>query len=133
EVTQEFYENRIYKCVSAGTTAAAQPVYDPTVGQQTTDGTAVFEAEEAWTRHGAVTAVVDRTTFDATIDEPRAADGWFAGGVLTWETGANAGRSCEVRDWVQASARLTLFLPQPFAVQIGDKFRLYPGCDKRLA
>jgi len=133
EVTQEFYENRIYKCAAAGTTAAAQPFYNPTVGQQTTDGTAVFEAEEAWTRHGAVTAVVDRTTFDIAIDEPRAADGWFAGGVLTWESGANAGRSCEVRDWVEASSRITLFLPQPFAIEVGDKFRAYPGCDKRLS
>ena len=67
------------------------------------------------------------------IDEPRAADGWFAGGVLTWESGANAGRSCEVRDWVEASSRITLFLPQPFAIEVGDKFRAYPGCDKRLS
>lgn len=132
-VTQELYENRAYKCVAGGTTAAAQPVYDTTIGQQTTDGTAVFEAEQAWTRHGEVTAVIDRTAFDAAIEEPRAADGWFAGGVLAWETGANAGRSCEVRAWVQATGRLTLFLPQPFAIEPGDKFRLYPGCDKRLS
>jgi hypothetical protein len=129
----EVYENRIYACVAAGTTAATQPVYDTTPGAQTTDGSATFEAMEAWTRHGEVTGVLDRLTFDAAIDEPRAADGWFAGGVLTWETGANAGRSCEVRDWVQASARLTLFLPQPFAIEPGDRFRVHPGCDKRLA
>lgn len=131
--TSADFENRIHRCVIAGTTAARQPAFDATVGAQTTDGTAVFEAEEAWTRNGTVTAVIDRTSFEVAIDEPRAADGWFAGGVLTWETGANAGRSCEVRDWLQANARLTLFLPQPFAIEVGDGFRVHPGCDKRLA
>jgi uncharacterized phage protein (TIGR02218 family) len=69
----EVYENRIYACVVAGTTAAAQPVYDTTVGQQTTDGSAVFEAVEAWSRAGVVISVVDRAVFTASIDEPRAA------------------------------------------------------------
>ena len=59
------------------------------IGAQTADGGAVFEAEEAWSRSGIVTAVTDRAVFNATLDEPRAVDGWFAGGVLTWETGAD--------------------------------------------
>ena len=101
-------------------------------GAQTTDGSAVFAAQEAWTRHGEVTGVIDRKTFVALIEEPRAADGWFVGGVLIWETGANAGRACEVRDWMQATGGVGLFLPQPFTIQIGDRFRVYPGCDKRF-
>jgi hypothetical protein len=129
----DLYENRIYRCTTAGTTASAQPTYDTTPGVETTDGTAVFIAEEAWTRSGEVTVVIDRSSFEVLIDEPRATDGWFTSGVLTWLSGANAGRSSEVRDWVETPARTTLFLPQPFTIEVGDRFEVYPGCDKRLA
>lgn len=127
--------NAAFDAVAASvtdTTAMLQPVFDPTPGAQTIDGTVTFEAGEAWARHGEVTGVTDRTTFAATVTESRAADGWFAGGVLTWETGANAGRSCEVRSWSQAGGSIVLFLPQPFAIAAGDAFRIHPGCDKRL-
>jgi hypothetical protein len=127
------FENRIYRCVVAGTTAPVQPAYDTTVDQQTMDGTAVFEALEAWSRTGSVVGVVDRTSFTAAIDEPRAVDSWFAGGVLTWETGANTGRSIEVKAWTQATSLIELFLPMGYAIEIGDAFRIHPGCDKRLA
>jgi hypothetical protein len=130
--TSADFENRIYRCVVAGMTAAGQPEYDTTVGQQTTDGTSVFEALEAWSRSGAVVEVIDRATFTAVIDEPRAVDGWFAGGVLTWETGPNAGRSIEVQAWTQATGQTELFLPMGYAIQPGDLFRIHPGCDKRL-
>jgi hypothetical protein len=128
----EVYENRIYACVVAGTTAEVEPAYDTTVGQQTADGSAVFEAMEAWSRAGVVISVVDRVIFTASIDEPRAADGWFAGGVLTWESGPNAGRSIEVKAWTQAAGQVELFLPMGYAIGVGDVFRIHPGCDKRL-
>jgi hypothetical protein len=126
------FENRIYRCVTGGTTAATQPGFDTSVGAQTIDGTVVFVAEEAWTRSGIVAAVSDRVVFTATLDEPRATDDWFAGGVLTWETGANAGRAIEVKGWVQATGRVELFLPMGYAIAAGDMFRIHPGCDKRL-
>jgi hypothetical protein len=131
------YENRLYRCSTAGTTAAEQPAYDTTIGAATTDGTAVFVAENAWSRAGTVTEVFERAVFTAAIDEPRAAPlesigGWFDGGVLTWETGDNAGRAIEVKSWLQAPAEITLFLPPGYLVQPGDAFRVHPGCDKRL-
>jgi hypothetical protein len=126
------FENRLYRCVVAGTTAAEAPAYDTTPGAQTIDGTAVFEAIEAWSRSGVVVDVTDRTIFTANIDELRAVDGWFAGGVLTWESGANAGRAMEVRAWTQATGELELLLPLAYAIQPRDIFRLQPGCDKRL-
>ncbi|NWH08070.1 MAG: DUF2163 domain-containing protein [Alphaproteobacteria bacterium] len=133
----EVYENRIYACVVAGTTAAVEPAYDTTVGQQTADGGAVFEAMEAWSRAGVVISVIDRAIFTAAIDEPRAAldesnGGWFAGGVLTWESGANAGRSIEVKTWTRDAGQIELFLPMGYAIETGDLFRIHPGCDKRL-
>jgi uncharacterized phage protein (TIGR02218 family) len=130
--TSAVYEDRIYACVTAGTTAAVQPGYDTMVGNQTADGTAVLGAMEAWTRAGTVADVVDRVLFDAAIGEPRAVDGWFAGGVLTWETGPNAGRSVEVKTWAQATGEIELYLPVGYAIRVGDAFRIHPGCDKRL-
>jgi uncharacterized phage protein (TIGR02218 family) len=126
------FENRLYRCVVAGTTAAEAPVYDTTLGVETVDGSAVFEAMEAWSRSGTVVDVVDRTTFTGVIDEPRAVDGWFAGGVLTWESGANAGRSIEVKAWMQATGETQLFLPMGYSISPADTFRIHPGCDKRL-
>lgn len=66
------YENRLYRCIAAGTTAAEQPAYDTTIGAETTDGSAVFVAENAWSRAGTVLDVLDRATFTVVIDEPRA-------------------------------------------------------------
>ncbi len=126
------YEDRLYRCVVAGTTAAEAPVYDTTLGAETLDGTAVFQALEAWSRSGTVVDVTDRTTFAATIDEPRAVDGWFAGGLLTWESGANAGRAIEVKTWEQAAGLIELLLPPGYPIAPGDAFRIHPGCDKRL-
>ena len=130
--TSADFENRVYRCVTAGTTASEPPGFDTNVGAQTTDGDAVFEAEQAWSRSGIVTAVTDRAIFNATLDEPRASNGWFAGGVLTWETGANAGRSIEVKGWTQGSGQIELFLAVGYAIEPGDAFRIHPGCDKRL-
>ncbi len=128
----QVYENRHYRCIVAGTTSEVEPVFDTTVGQQTTDGTSLFEAVEAWSRSGTVVDAVDRTTFTVAVDEPRAVDGWFAGGVLAWESGANAGRSIEVKAWTQATGAIELFLPVGYPIAVGDLFRLHPGCDKRL-
>ena len=47
-----------------------------------------------------------------------------------WETGANAGWVSEIRS--AAPPDFTLKFATPFAIEIGDKFRLYPGCDLRL-
>lgn len=94
---------------------------------------AIFTARDAWTRDCSVVAVVDRFTLEIYVDEPRAIDGWFDGGGFTFETGDNAGRLIEVKEWPgDSSNTLTLFLPTPYAVQVGDLAAIYPGCDKRL-
>lgn len=128
----EDYANRIYKATTAGASDSSLPTFDTTPGQTTTDGTAVFTAQEAWTRNFEVTAVTDRAVFDISVDDSRAIDDWFNNGTLVWETGHNTGRAMEVRDFVQSNGRVTLFLPLGYDVQVGDKGWLYPGCDKRL-
>lgn len=130
---QAQHENRIYEVVTAGTTDASQPTYDETPGNNTSDGTAVLKAYQAWTRHAVVATVVDNQTFTVTITESRAVNDWFNDGAATFESGDNTGATMEVKDWVQSSNTLTLFMPMAFNIQVGDRLRVYPGCDKRYS
>jgi hypothetical protein len=129
----EIYENRYYEVTTAGTTAGSQPVYDTTIGNTTTDGTAVLTARDAWTRHGYVVDYTDNQNFSIDVSEARAVDGWFDGGGLILEGGLNNGVTREVKQWTQTGSLVRLFLQPTFDVRPGQKLRLYPGCDKRLA
>lgn len=148
------FQDRIYECTTEGITAAVEPTYDITPGQTTTDGTAVFVARQSWTRAVVVTAVGadPRKEFTVTELTPNSgftsgagpypetvgfADDFMNGGAVIWETGNNAGRGMEIRDFVAddgvtITQDLELFLDLPFDVQVGDVARAYPGCDKRL-
>lgn len=84
-----------------------------------------------FTVHATVTAVANTQNFNLDVTDPRAVDGWFTYGVLTWESGANNGRSMEIKGWDQAGGLIALFLPMPRPVVVGDTCRLYAGCDKR--
>jgi hypothetical protein len=55
----------------------------------------------------------------------------FAGGAVTWITGDNAGRSIEMKEYDGSTSTVTLWLGTNFAIQAGDQFYFYPGCDKR--
>lgn len=74
----------------------------------------------------------DRFVIYIEVDEPRAVDGWFDGGGFIFESGLNEGRLVEIKTWVQETSKITLFLPTPYPVQVGDTARLYPGCFKRI-
>lgn len=132
---QSDYENRIYECTNAGTTAGSAPAMDTTVGNTTTDGTVTWTTRQAWTRHGVVDTVTDRTTFTLTVafDETRAVDDWFNGGALVFESGDNDARVVEIRNWTQSTRQIELFLPASYTVAAATLVRLYPGCDKRIA
>jgi len=127
---QSTFENRIYEVTTAGITAATQPTMDTTVGNTTTDGSVVFTAREAFTRHATVASVTDRRTFSLTVTESRAVDGWFADGVITVESGANLGKSIEVKQWTDSGNVVECFLPFGFDLEVGDQLRISPGCDK---
>jgi len=62
------------------------------------------------------------------------ADGWFAGGAVTWLTGANAGLTGHVKSHVAAGpeAFVELWLSPPLAVLPGDTLEITAGCDKTL-
>jgi uncharacterized phage protein (TIGR02218 family) len=63
------------------------------------------------------------------------AGGWFTRGLVTFTSGANAGRSQEVKRHTLAGASATIELWQPMALAIApnDTFTITAGCDKRFA
>ncbi|TIN82653.1 phage BR0599 family protein [Mesorhizobium sp.] len=127
------YHNRMFRCSTAGTTAGSAPAYDYVVGHTTTDGTAVFTAEEAWVRSGTVATRIDDSDFTATLTEARAVDEWFTSGTLKWTSGANAGICNQVRKWTQSGAHVELWGSAAWPVEVGDTFEITPGCDKTFA
>jgi hypothetical protein len=128
----QVYEDRIYEVTTAGTTDTEQPVYDTTIGNPTTDGTAVLTARDSFMRVAAVADVASNRVFTANDVLAAYVDHWFASGALTFETGANAGRTLEIKSWSQATRTLELWDPAKLAIAIGDQFRLYAGCNKRV-
>lgn len=130
----EDFGNVSYECTTSGTTSSSPVTYDPTIGNTTTDGTAVFTARTAWTRSAVVASVVDTNrTFTITITESRAnVDDWFKFGAVTWDTGSNAGLTMEVKSWLHSSNTVELFLEMPYVIQVGDKLGIYAGCDHTL-
>jgi uncharacterized phage protein (TIGR02218 family) len=79
----------------------------------------------------------------AVLDERRLAvsglDGfaarYFRYGVLTFESGMNAGLFADIDDHRNdgGAVELTLWLPMPLAMAAGDRFTIVAGCDKRFA
>lgn len=124
------YENRIYECVSAGTTAVGAPVFDTVVGNTTVDGTVTWKAYEAWTRHGTVNTVIDPDTFTVSLVEARAVDDWFTAGTIYFLQGNNSGLPFEVKEWISLSGQITLARSMGRDLSVGDAFRISPGCNK---
>jgi uncharacterized phage protein (TIGR02218 family) len=90
--------------------------------------------DEAFRGFGAVTSAADRRVFTASGLTGFAA-GWFDRGRLTWTTGANDGRSAEVKSHRKASGAAVIELWQPMHHDIvaGNDFVVTAGCDKRFA
>ena len=130
-----FYENRIYECTSAGVTSAVEPSFDAVVGNTTVDGGVTWTTRESFTRNASVLTATSNSVFTLSITSSAAGsvDDWFNGGEAIFETGANAGLPMEVRDYVHSSKQVTLFLPMPNQVAVGDKLRLVPGCNRTRA
>lgn len=64
------------------------------------------------------------------------ANGWFAGGALTWLSGSNAGDVGAVRSdaaGLGGLRRLALWRDPSAPVRAGDRFRVMAGCDKQPA
>ncbi len=88
-------------------------------------------SDPAFMATGAVTSLRDDQSFIAS-GFAGFNDSWFAHGVLTWVTGANAGAAAHIKSQT-ASGAVALWLPAGAAVAIGDQFTATAGCDKRFA
>lgn len=77
----------------------------------------------------AVTTAVSGNTFIATgLTQPA---NYFTFGLLTWLTGSNAGLSMEVKNFTFGGT-VALSEPMSYAIQVGDTFSVYAGCNKSL-
>jgi uncharacterized phage protein (TIGR02218 family) len=108
--------------------ALAQPVGDVTSPECRNDlGDAhcgININGDGWPRVGVVS--------DVAGEDLRAADdSWYVGGVLTWTSGANAGRNIEVKACDHTTHTVQLFLRMEADITLGDEFIIHPGCDKR--
>jgi uncharacterized phage protein (TIGR02218 family) len=63
------------------------------------------------------------------------ADGWFAGGKLTFTGGANAGRAMDIKRHALSGGICTIELWQAMSADVapGDAFTVTAGCDKQFA
>jgi uncharacterized phage protein (TIGR02218 family) len=59
-------------------------------------------------------------------------DGYFDYGEVVWTTGDNAGLRHEVFNST-AGGQISFALETPYAIEVGDSFEIYPGCDLRLS
>ncbi len=129
------YNDRIFRCTVAGTSAGSAPTFDLTVGNTTVDGTATFTTEQSWARAATVATVTDLQKFTVTYTESRAVDGWFGGfseglGLAVFRTGQNTGRQMEIIKWTNSTAEVQLAAPMPYDVAVSDTLDLIPACNK---
>jgi uncharacterized phage protein (TIGR02218 family) len=80
----------------------------------------------AFTASGTVDTVTSRQVFISNALTQAA--GYFSGGEVAWLTGANAGRRMEIKEF--GNKQVTLVLPMPNNVAVGDTFNAIAGCDK---
>ncbi len=78
---------------------------------------------------GVVSSVVSQQIFKCAALTQSA--GYFSGGQVNWSSGANVGLQMEVKDFL--NGQLSLVLPMPHNVQIGDGFTVIAGCDKAFS
>lgn len=82
---------------------------------------------------GTVTAVNSNRTFQVLLDTPNpVGTSYFSLGEVAWLTGDNAGydRQQIKRSTTAASELIELWEEMPNLVQIGDRLRLRPGCNR---
>lgn len=89
----------------------------------------------AFTAAGEVAVVRDQRTFVVAGPVTSFAADHFTRGLLTWTSGANAGRSMEVKRHSKAGDTIVIELWQRMSenAAVGDDFSVSAGCDKQLS
>lgn len=126
------YGDVYFECTTAGTTDSTAPTYDPTIGNTTLDGTAIFTARNAWTRHARAHATDAFTIVLSSLTETRSSDStWFVNGGLFIRSGNLSGFGrLPIRAWDPGTSTITLFLPiNPDDVPANTEVEVHVGCD----
>lgn len=80
-----------------------------------------------------VTAATSRAQFaDNSLTGTGTPAGYFDNGLITWATGANAGRAMEIKEF-GTGGEFTLYLPMVDEIAVGDTGTAVAGCDKTVA
>jgi hypothetical protein len=145
----EDYGDRIYEVTTAGTSGFCIQTPNQTILGTHTQGGATLTANHSWMRFAEVSAVGVNPRRDFSVTELTPVSGqtvganslpsalgfptdWFNGGAAFFESGNNAGRGKEVRDFTEGAVTqvVELFTDMPFDIVVGDKLRIFAGCDK---
>nr|CAX84100.1 uncharacterized protein, phage-related [uncultured bacterium] len=117
-----------------GTALPEWLAFDPT--DRTFSGTAPVEAPNLTLRvtasDGRGGSVYDDFVLFTSIADvaPQVEKGIYDGGLVTFTSGDCSGLKMEVKS--SNGASVTLFMPMPRAIAVGDTFTLQPGCDRRV-
>lgn len=117
-----------FKATVAGTTGATEPTWPTTLGGTVVDGTVTWAAIRARRLVGTVTASPDRSTIVATGISVTA--DYFGEGLLTFQTGANAGDTRKVKS-DNGTGTLILHQGAYDDIAVGDTFEVLVGCRHR--
>ncbi len=119
-----------FVATEGGVTGNTQPKWNNAIGATTTDGSVVWTTVKSW-KTSAVIASRSSDDRTCTLTGVTAATGYYNGGLLVWETGANAGRAQEIKTW--DGTTLTYFERPFFLVNVGDRCVVHPGCDRTIS
>jgi uncharacterized phage protein (TIGR02218 family) len=95
----------------------------------------------ALTANVTITQVIDRRIFVVSGADTGQPDDYYAGGLFTFTSGPNAGRSMEIvqfgagSPWVGSPVhqQVTLYLPVGYMPEVGNTGTMSPGCNKTTA
>ena len=113
------FNDRHFKCTTAGTSGAGEPSWNLTIGGTTSDGSVVWTTIRARTIETTISSVTNNRQFvlSYTGDAP---DTFITGGLVKFQSGSkNANINMEVKSWNLSTKEIILFLPMPFDVS-GD-------------
>lgn len=139
-VKPTLFNDRHFKCTTAGTTGATEPSWNLTIGGTTADGSAVWTTIQALTIETTVDAVTDRREFTINYigDAPGSSTPVLKGGTgnllnegrVTWISGPNRGDVEEIKEWNLSAKSIKLFLTMPKDITSGDVLEITAGCNK---
>lgn len=127
--SQSEYGDVCFVAQNNGETGEEEPAFSSLLDDTVLDGTVTWKTVPAWVAIDTVMApAASNIAFAPTLIDQ--VDGYYDGGLLTWETGRNAGRTQEVK--TQVDGKITLFQRPFYPMQPGDRYVIRPGCDKRM-